>query len=101
MIDEATSILQSKKNKVQDPEEAFGMTIGATILVIIFWDFFLSPQVKRIGIKTKIKIEIKVLKNKRTTKHCGNKCMEYGIINYEGNNKKFLPDQKEMTIQLK
>ena len=36
MIDEAMSILQSKKNKVQDPEKAFGMTIGATILVIIF-----------------------------------------------------------------
>ena len=31
MMDEAMSILQSKKNKVQDPDEAFGMTIGASL----------------------------------------------------------------------
>ena len=31
MMDEAMSILRSKKNKVQDPDEAFGMTIGASL----------------------------------------------------------------------
>ena len=31
MMDEAMSILQSKKNKVQDPDEAFGMAIGASL----------------------------------------------------------------------
>ena len=42
MMDEGISILPSKKNKVQDPDEAFGMTIGASlrsiskILEIIF-----------------------------------------------------------------
>ena len=31
MMDEGISILQSKKKKVQDPDEAFGMTIGASL----------------------------------------------------------------------
>ena len=30
-MDEAMSTLRSKKNKVQDPDEAFGMTIGASL----------------------------------------------------------------------
>ena len=30
-MDEAMCILRSKKNKVQDPDEAFGMTIGASL----------------------------------------------------------------------
>ena len=31
MMDEAMSILRFKKIKVQDPDEAFGMTIGASL----------------------------------------------------------------------
>ena len=31
MMDEAMSILRSKKIKVQDPDEAFGMIIGASL----------------------------------------------------------------------
>ena len=31
MMYEAMSILRSKKTKVQDPDEAFGMTIGASL----------------------------------------------------------------------
>ena len=31
MMDKAMSILRSKKKKVQDPDEAFGMTIGARL----------------------------------------------------------------------
>ena len=31
MMDEAGSILRSKKNKVQDRDEAFGMTIAASL----------------------------------------------------------------------
>ena len=31
MMDEAMSILQSKKNKVQDPDKGFGMTIGPSL----------------------------------------------------------------------
>ena len=31
MMDEAMSILRSKKNKAQDPDKAFGMTIGANL----------------------------------------------------------------------
>ena len=31
MMDEAISIFRSKKNKVQDPDEAFGMTIRANL----------------------------------------------------------------------
>ena len=35
MMDEAMSILRSKKNNVQDPDEACGITIGASLWFIL------------------------------------------------------------------